>query len=384
MVAAAVTVFGLAPRAWSQPVLLIDEQVIRALPMVGSDPHPSGNSVQLSPDGKTLLYFEPVGDAPPGKPFDGPAQLVIRRLAPGAGGEVMEFRPDIGQPVLRDLLAVRGQPFSPDGKLLLLPDYHTRAKPGGGEKRRPILACQTETGRIVRTGIEADIRYGRVDATNRLLLYLDGQAFSLETGKRVREFGYMGIVEAANPRVPLLLVNTGKEGTPDTPDRVVIWNLREDRLLATLPTNFDHPWTDDVNPEWTRDGAYAYFIDVVAVTERDGVRDRIRYAKVWNAKTGQLVGRPFRAEVPLGLGPLPGTMFLRRRSDEGATEILHHAESGAIAEIPEELGQVLAAMGDKIAFIKRIDGKPHLCVATLRWDLPDKPAPRGEPSPRRR
>ncbi|MGB7156599.1 MAG: hypothetical protein WBD40_00950 [Tepidisphaeraceae bacterium] len=371
---------GVASAAFGQRVTLVDEQVICRLPAMegGTIYRAPLWAAKLSPDGKTIVYGEWVGDPPPpgdrrgGDRQGGRAQFVIRRLDTAPGAKNVEFRPDVGPTTGADVFSLLDrptQPFSPNGKLLLLPDC-TKPEPPGGEKRRPILVCETETGRIARTDIRADLRYGRIDASNHLLLYMSGQAYSLETGKRVKQFGYMGFVEAASPVAPLALVNTGIEGTPDTPNRVLVWNLRDDRLLATLPTNFRHPYTDDVSPEWTSDGTYIYFVDVT--DEKDPERPRI--TKVWNVKTGQLVGQPFREAIPMGPGPLPGTMFLRQWRGEETAHVLHDAESGARVELPLKFDAVKDALGDKVAYVKSLDGNPHLCVATVKWDLPGKPA----------
>jgi len=295
-----------------------------------------------------------------------PAQPVLRRLDAGRDGKPVEFRPDVGKPNLRDFagLTYSDESFSPDGKLLLLPECAEPA-PRGGRQRSPVLVCETATGRLARTEIVADLRYGRIDGTSKLFFDVDGSAYSLTTGKRVAKLGYRGLVRAANPVAPMLLIDTGMEGLSQ-PYRVHVWNLRDDRKLATLPTNPRHPYTDDVSPQWTSDGTYVYFIDVT--DETDPKEPRI--TKVWNVKTGQLVGQPFREATPMAPGPLPGSMFLRQWRGEGAAYVLHHAETGTRVELPIKMDDLRDAVREKIAYSKEIDGKAHLCVATVKWDIP--------------
>ena len=58
---------------------------------------------------------------------------------------------------------------------------------------------------------------------------------------------------------------------------------------------------------------------------------------------------------------------------------LHDAASGATADLPV---RVIDAGGDKIAYFKRIDGKQHVCVATLQWgeELTGKTKPATKPA----
>jgi hypothetical protein len=362
-------VIGLAAGAAGQPVTLVDEQVIR--PVAGGDGVvPSTWSAKLSPDGTTLVYF--VGPQQD-QQWAAPGQVVIRRLVRGADEKVAEFRPDLGKPTASDfhMFTLYRQPFTRDGKLLILPDC-TRPQPKGGEKRRPILLCQVATGQLARTEIEADLRYTAIDGTGQMLLYSDGQGFSLTTGKRIKPFAYQGLVESANPVAPLVLVNDGREGRPrDRPQRVHVWNLRDNRLLATLPTNFKHPSTDDVMPEWTSDGTFVYFVDVT--DEKDP--EEPRTTRVWNVKTRQLVGQPFQEAIPLGPGPRPATMFLRQWRGDETAYVLHDAVSGTRVELPLKFHDVHDALGDKVAYVKLIEGEPHLCVATVKWELPGDAAP---------
>jgi hypothetical protein len=363
--------------AAAQPVAFVDEQVIR--PADGEDG--TVRYAALSPDGKCILYIVRTGKAPSNEyDLSVPAQPVLRRLDVGTDGKAVEFRPNVGRPNLGDFAGLMyTETFSPDGKLLLLPECAQPA-PRGGRQRSPVLICQTATGRLARTEIVADLRYARIDGTSKLFFDVDGSAYSLTTGKRVAKLGYRGIVCAANPVAPMLLIDTGMKGLSG-PNRVHVWNLRDDRQLATLPTNPRHPYTDDVLPQWTSDGTYVYFIDVTDETDRK----EPRITKVWNVKTGQLVGQPFREAIPMAPGPLPGSMFLRQWRGEGPAYALHHAETGTRVELPIKMDDLRDAVGEKIAYFKKLDDKPHLCVATVKWDIPGvavatSPKPEGKPA----
>ena len=187
---ALITGFAAVPSVFGQHVTLVNEQVISSQPIERGPIYRGWVSARLSLDGKTLLYGEPVGKpSVPDQPRSARrAQLVIRRLDT-AGAKPTQFRPDIGPSSPSDLNSLllgagRTQPFSPNGKLLLLYEFTGGPEPPGWEKKRPILVCEIATGRVARTDIHADLRFGRIDTSNRLLLYRNGQAFSLETGKR--------------------------------------------------------------------------------------------------------------------------------------------------------------------------------------------------------
>ena len=116
-----------------------------------------------------------------------------------------------------------------------------------------------------------------------------------------------------------------------------------------------------------------------------GPGDRGKYphvTRVWNVKTGQLVGEPLPWSNWRKPGPRPGTMILSVEAEEDKNRFfLHDAASGATADLPV---RVIDAGGDKIAYLKRIDGKQHVRVATLRWGEDQgqgKAKPATKPSP---
>jgi hypothetical protein len=121
-----------------------------------------------------------------------------------------------------------------------------------------------------------------------------------------------------------------------------------------------------VLPVWTSDGTYIYFTDVLGenFTYAPG-EDRESVTRVWNAKTAQLVGTPLPWSNWRKPGPRPGTMIVSvPRNDDKNHVFLHDAATGNTADVPV---RILDAGGSKVAYVKRIDGKPHVCVATMQW-----------------
>jgi hypothetical protein len=358
--------------AGAQPVTLTDEVVVRALADDANDRFEERDDhgmrhlaglVKLAPDGRSLAYLEGVDDGTP-KP---PGQLVIVRFEPtGNGVKPVEFRPNVGPANGSDItLLLLCEPYSPDGKLFVSPDFAAQAISGNGIQRRPLLVCQVATGKVARTKIAVDLRYARIDYASKTLLDRDGQSHSLVTGRPGKKFGYTGHVAAANPAAPLVAFDTGVERTPG-PYRVRVWNLRDDKLHAPLPHNERFKYSAYVLPAWTSDGAYVYFTDVLGdnFTYAPG-EDRESVTRVWNAKTAQLVGAPLRWSNWRKPGPLPGTMIVSVLGNDDKNHVfLHDAATGNTADLP--VG-VLDAGGSRVAYLKRIDGKPHLCVATLTW-----------------
>ena len=251
--------------AQGQPVTLVDERPV--YPVVENEYQTVDESddvslrlypgaVRLSPDGQSLLYMDPPGM------FDGDrrAQLVILRLASLAEGrDRTEFRPDLGPTTAADLSRLLMQRIlSPDGKLVVSPDFSVPPPRGAdGVMRQPLLVCQLETVKVAKTQIAVDLRYADIDHTGKLLLDMDGQSFSLITGRPGKKFGYRGHVDAANPAAPIVAFNTGVERRPG-PWHVYVWNLRDNKLLASLPHNENFKYSDKVLPVWTRDGTYVY------------------------------------------------------------------------------------------------------------------------------
>ena len=365
----------------AQPVTLVDERSV--YPIIENEfQRVDETDVELlrlypgaarvAPDGQSLLYMDPPGL------FDGdrPAQLVILRLASLAEGkERTEFRPDLGPTTASDLsrlLMLRI--LSPDGKLMVSPDYSVPPPRGGdGVMRQPLLVCQLETGKAAKSQIAVDVRYADIDHTGKVLLDMDGKSFSLVTGKPARAFGYRGHVDAANPAAPIVAFNTGVERRPG-PWHVYLWNLRENKLLAALPHNEKFKYSDKVQPVWTSDGTYVYFADVVGETFNyaPGALDDVPHVtRVWNVKTRQLVGGPLPWSNWRKPGPRVGTMILSvPPNDDAERFILHNAETGATADVPV---RILDAGGDKVAYVKAVDGKPHVCIATLQWGADVRP-----------
>jgi hypothetical protein len=269
------------------------------------------------------------------------------------------------------------QHFSPDGKLLVLPDP-TVPRTGKGVDPRPVIVCELKTGRWAKTRISVDLRYAAIDSTGKLLLAMDGQSYSLATGQPARRFGYSGLVRAANPAAPIVAYDTGVERRPP-PWRVSLWNLRDNKLLAAVPHNENFKYSSYVEPVWTRDGTYLYFGDAVGekfTYSREVVEKRKFVVRAWNVQTGKLV-----AELPwtgwMHPGPRAGTMILTDPSeDEKLRQFLHDAATGATAELPV---QIIDAGGDKVAYFNRINRKPHVCVATLHWG--DGPSVATRPAP---
>ena len=358
--------------ATAQPVTLTDDVVIRALPDDPDDPfeerddqglrHVAG-LVKLAPDGGSLAYVDGVDDGT-GK---APGQLVIVRFdAVGKATKPVEFRPNIGPADLSNVtLLLLCEPYSPDGKLFVAPDFGAAAQSGNGIMRKPLLVCQIASGKVARTNINVDLRYARIDYTSKTLLDKDGQSYSLVTGRPGKKFGYTGHVDAANPAAPLMAFDTGVERTPG-PYRVRVWNLRDDKLHAPLPHNERFKYSAYVRPVWTSDGAYIYFTDVLGdnFTYEPG-EDRESVTRVWDAKTAQLVGTPLPWSNWRKPGPRPGTMIVSVPRNDGQNHVfLHDAATGNTTDVPV---RVLDAGGTRVAYVKRIDGKPHVCVATMQW-----------------
>ncbi len=365
-------------------------------------------TMRLSPDAKRVLYTRPVGGGDQADEQSARYELVLRELA--AGRETVLPV----EPLERGWRTVltRFNMFDPAGKRLALPNIKVETR----QVNRNRAGVQARVS-AVRVGVKwaiYDIAQGKAEGSEiepgmgPTKFLADGQAVIVTMAaagnlvtkiiplkdpktepKSLTAPGWAQSVcptaEVAvffvPPNRPAVRPQPG-ERIERPPMRLVLWDLKADKLLAQMPTHPRNSVLDDMETQWTPDGRYLYYCDGEELPG-DGQANRPRYrevARIWDRQERTPVG-----VVPdtIAVGPGPGRSLMvlgKRAGDSSGGFLLHDAATGKQYALGDASKKLIHAYGGKVLYAeKKPAGSDAEDVFSADLVVPQPQDERGQP-----
>ena len=345
-------------------------------------------TMRLSPDGKRVLYTRLViGDEKPGD-RSARYEMVLRQLDGGKEAVVPI------EPLRRGWRTVftRFNTFDPAGKRMILPNIkveNVRINENLSSSKMSVTwgiydiarakmtsAGIKDSGGMALAKFAADGQALLVSAVDRPAEIVTGTA--VKRGKlvtklippkgvkaKVKSFTAAGFIQSVCPvgRAAVFFVPPSRrprtQPRPTKPEartsRLVLWDLKADKLLAEIPKHRRNRVLDDIETQWTADGRYLYYSDIEEIPGKGDRPTYRRVARIWDKKTGKPAA-VIKDAVPVGPGPGPSMMILSKRTAGGPGGFsLHDAATGKeyiLAAAPKEL---IHACGGKVIYAEKPD-----------------------------
>jgi len=273
------------------------------------------------------------------------------------------------KPVLRDLTSGKDTPvpvpalctdlfavawlsmtvFDPAGKTLVVPACQDANKngymdtgPPESERCKPGL-YDIASGTLKTLDLEADAIRPTFTPNGKMLVLSapeivpdKANIYVTPTDKiNFRLLSKHGVIRSICPTSDLMAMVLMSEGKKPLPNRLVLYDLNADTIKAELAEGEEAAWIFDLNPQWTGDGRYLYYVSV-KVEQGEGKTRPEGITRIWDVKLGKEVGVLADA-VPIGPGSGKNTMVLSKGKER---EIVLHAQGD------KKLGKGLHSLGD--------------------------------------
>lgn len=344
-------------------------------------------SMRLSPDGKRVLYSRLViGEEKPGD-RSARYEMVLRQLD---GGKEAVVPIELVRRGWRTVFT-RFNMFDPAGKRMILPNIkveNVRINENLSSSKMSVTwgiydiarakmtsAGIKDSGGMALAKFAADGQALLFSAVDRPAEIVTGTA--VKRGKLVtkliplkgakakaKSFTAAGYIQSICPvgrAVVFFVPPSRRPRTQPRPDkaeartsRLVLWDLKADKLLAEIPKHRRNRVLDDIETQWTADGRYLYYSDIEEIPGKGDRPTYSRVARIWDKKTGKPAAA-IKDAVPVGPGPGPSMMILSKRTAGGPGGFsLHDAATGKehiLAAAPKKL---IHACGGKVIYAEKL------------------------------
>jgi hypothetical protein len=316
----------------AEPPKLVGEVILRKVP---SEPYSFPWTSRLSPDGQFLLTTRRISAEQTASPesVDGKSRpghayhLVLRQWKTGREKAIpIPLSADVGDLCGLyggDIVAISMNPFSADGKLLVVSaaiDEDGDGMVGKEEKVEPAV-YDIESGELRRIGVRGDQIYAAFDAAGKHLI------FTVEERGRAG-MTYIAPVETLRPK-PLTLWGLPLAPRPghttfafgdrtalaDGAPKLVLHDYVDDTRATGQPFHDQSPFPHFFTLQWTANGRYLYCTD--------GPRGLATW--VWDMQESRQVERLPDFEI---VGPCGGPTTMVLSEHLWSPAVLHNAETG--------------------------------------------------------
>jgi len=347
---------------------IVDETVVFAL---GEDVNRGENagigSMRLSPDGTKLLFIRSVKDGDGRRSYP----LILRDIKAGKDRELK-----IPCYAIDDIAVfmLSGNVFDKAGKRVALGVGIDANKNGrhdfmgdAPEKMQAVL-YDLATDEMTKVGETADVALASFDRTGEglVMIVADKKA---ESGKmlvtpvakiKLRQFSLWGLPRGLCPTadVMALLIPPSaaeREAGQRPKAKMVLFDLGEDKVLASVPLRESNTSLDDHCPQWTGDGRYLYYVGVDREpTDKGGTRRKYE-SRIWDRAKGEAVSE-VPGLVPIGPGPTAGTMLLAPyASAAGDKPVVHDAKADTMWTVDGPAIRVITSEGKYVVYTRKGD-----------------------------
>ena len=349
---------------------------------------PSAWGMRLSPDGKRILYPRPTGEAPleeQGRPRRKRRlfETVLRDLQTGKD-TVLPIRPL--KSAWRTAFT-RSNSFSPDGKTLVLLDISAQREEvgkhtaGGGREARAraratrvrskmrVVLYDIAAGKLVRTKMYGAMVVPTFDRTGKGLIVAKGsrQDWPIYTAALPeldpKPLAAQGLLHGACPTADVVCVWIPPKRVPPSepgqlpqegPQGLVLFDVKANKKIVDLPVHPRNRSLDDLETQWTPDGRYLYYYDVVEEGEVDamsGRRQARAVTRIWDRVAGKPTGTVGDA-VAVGPGPGQSLMVMAKLHGRQGGILLHDAKTGRDWQLAGSEVHLIHAWGKTILYDK--------------------------------
>jgi hypothetical protein len=344
-------------------VKIVKETKIFALDKLRTIDENSGlHSMQLSPDGKTLLYARRLPRANVQERLR--YHLVLRDIKAGTD-TVMPGDPLESNDFLVACTSMR--PFDATGKKIVIPvGTNQDGKPGrlGKGQMQPGI-YDIATGKLDKLDMKAPIILPSYDATGKNLI-----VFAMFPGKRgsdmewcktivspVNKIKFRKIGVAGLPRTPcpigdiLPILLPPERKIPDAPrqSELVIYDTKADKKLTSPPLTSGRK-LDDYNPQWTTDGRYLYYVDREMYKTPDGNTRRKQIMRVWDRKKSI---EQSLTEDHIPIGPAPEKAGMIVLDNKNYSYSLHDPATGKTTPLALKKSRIISVSGRFMVYVKK-------------------------------
>ena len=360
-------------------------------------------AMRLSPDGKSILYTRPKGKPPltaEGVPDRQKAEyeLLLRNLSTGkdtvlpigaieSGWRTVYTRFNLFDPTGQRLAL---------GKVALVEVELDRPKGKGRvtavRSEMEVLLYDVRAGKVKKTGIKGDMAFAKFDRTGKRLIAAQGsgRAWGLHTADldkfKLKPIGVQGFPSGVCPGADVVCIWQPPKRTPASapgvrrtrgPQRLFLYDLKAGKQVADLPMDQRTSKLDDWETQWTANGRYLYYYDVVddnMHASGPGRNKRTRpIVRIWDRVANKPAGTIGDA-IPVGPGPTATTMVLSKWvANRTGGIILHDAKTGGEWSLAGAGVHLIHAWGKRIAYLKRSpDGTETAYVAEIVLTPADK------------
>ena len=302
---------------------------------------------RLSPDGKYVLFPRRIA-----------APQQISRLVLVATDTKKETEIALDVPRGYETVLARFNFFSPDGSKLVLPSFKNPADPTSNE----LVIYDIPSGKLTPTGIVGPATQGQFDNTGkRLLVSQQDSAVSLVSldkpvlGKPITS----GWVHSCSPFSPYATIFVPSSAQQETiAFRLLSLN---DGKTVDLPVDRRNNRLDGVAAEWSLDGRYACYFDLVEDPNKligPGTR-------IWDVETNAAKAT-IREALCIGPGPAANLMVMSSATPGSKSPMMVcDLATGALAPLGPATAKPVHAWGKRIAYIATSGGQENLYVADL-------------------
>lgn len=309
---------------------------------------------RLSPSGKHLIYPKMVPATPPD--YETTFEMVAYEIATGKEESI-----EVSLPGGYESVYTRFNFFNPAGDKLVMSKFH---KDDNG-RQSEIVYYDFKKKKIVSTGIKGQRDIAMFDNTNNnILISKQGSGTVVKTNlngaqsKEVQVGGWVHTPSMFSPYAALFVMDRSREERPS----LQVWSLKSEKMVVDLPLNEKYGANDDVQGQWTADGRYFFYPDVLDL----GKSKYSFVVRVWDVVKNQQ-----KKEVPdsmiVGYGPGKNTMVMTAvdgQKKQGRM-FLYDVKNDKSMDIGPKGASVIHAAGNKLLYVVNENGKDMVCIADM-------------------
>jgi len=150
--------------------------------------------------------------------------------------------------------------------------------------------------------------------------------------------------------------------------RFELWDMDEKMILVELPMHQQNRSLDDVTAQWTLNGQYVYYIDLVERPGENGRRNMRNVTRIWDTKTNK--EKTCLDDVaPIGPGPVVDSMFMTQVRGRNISEmpglLLHRVGNDELLQFGPTNARFVHGWGMKVVYVVPKDGKNVVFIANV-------------------
>ncbi|MBW8015604.1 MAG: hypothetical protein FVQ82_05415 [Planctomycetes bacterium] len=310
-------------------------------------------AARLSPSGKYLIYPKMVPASPPD--YITGFKLMIYEVATGKEKSV-----DLNLSSGIKHVCTQFNLFNPAGDKLVLLRYSYIEKKRQGE----VVVYDIKKEKLTSTGIKGDNILGVFDNTGENIFVMQSEtSFSKVTlsDLSIKPTSFIGFCQSHSPYSPysaMYIVNQALESGVS----FELWNTKTEKKIGDLPLHFKNGVPDDVQGQWTADGKYVFYLDVL-----ENTREKFSpVTRVWDVVSNKQIAELPDA-MPVGVGPTKTSVVMVGIDRMGIKQgmYVYDVKSKEFMDIGLKDAKAVHSCGSKLLYMLKKDGEDMVYVADM-------------------